>query len=194
IGNDHDISLVIAGAGFDPCLPLAHLIGGSEVCVPVSPPNLESTEFVYQKEVDHTRYGVRAIHSRGAILEDVDVIDKGEGNQVNVVTAANPAAAQRLTGVPFAINQNQRLFGEYTAQVQFNGAGRLSVVEVLVGGTARLLWNDILQILGAPDTQSLDVLWPVGVHRVRAGCLCRKSVVVIHKVVLMNGPVKAGRN
>src|SRR5213075_2465430 len=31
IGNHHDIGLVIAGAGFDPCFPLAHLIGRSQV-------------------------------------------------------------------------------------------------------------------------------------------------------------------
>ena len=36
ISNHNDVGLVIAGAGFDPCLPLAHLVGSSHVCVPVS--------------------------------------------------------------------------------------------------------------------------------------------------------------
>src|SRR6266481_2750939 len=36
IGNDHDISFVVSGAGFDPCLPLAHVIGRSQVCISVS--------------------------------------------------------------------------------------------------------------------------------------------------------------
>ena len=31
IGDDHDIGLVVSGAGFQPCLPLTHLIGCSQV-------------------------------------------------------------------------------------------------------------------------------------------------------------------
>src|SRR3954463_1826927 len=46
IGNDHYIGLVIARAGFDPCFPLAHLIGCSQVCISVRAPNLQATEFV----------------------------------------------------------------------------------------------------------------------------------------------------
>ena len=46
IGNDHDIGFIISGARFDPCLPLAHVIGRAQVCVPVSPPNLQTAEFV----------------------------------------------------------------------------------------------------------------------------------------------------
>src|SRR5438105_13033635 len=51
IGNDHDIGLVVSGAGFDPCLPLAHVIRASQVCVPVGPPNLKAAEFLDQEEV-----------------------------------------------------------------------------------------------------------------------------------------------
>src|SRR6266446_3429021 len=49
IGNDHDICFVVSGAGFDPCFPLAHVIGRSEICVPVSAPDLKAAEFVNQK-------------------------------------------------------------------------------------------------------------------------------------------------
>src|SRR6476660_3814853 len=38
IGNDHNVSLVIAGAGFQPCFPFAHVVGGAQVCVPVIAP------------------------------------------------------------------------------------------------------------------------------------------------------------
>src|SRR4051812_22973560 len=31
IGDDHDIGFLIAGASFQPCLPLTHIIGGSHV-------------------------------------------------------------------------------------------------------------------------------------------------------------------
>src|SRR6266436_6598472 len=63
IGNDHDICFVVSGAGFDPCLPVAHVIGRSEIGVPVSAPNLKAAEFVNQKEVDHACDRVGTIHS-----------------------------------------------------------------------------------------------------------------------------------
>src|SRR6266481_6295426 len=53
IGNDYDIGLVIAGGGFDPCLPLTHLVGGAQVCVSVGGSNLQAAVFVNQEEVDH---------------------------------------------------------------------------------------------------------------------------------------------
>src|SRR5206468_9740909 len=62
IGNDHDIGLVISGAGLDPCLPLAHVIGRSQVCVPISASNLQAAEFVDQEEVDHTGNRVGTVH------------------------------------------------------------------------------------------------------------------------------------
>src|SRR6266446_1189080 len=49
IGNDHNIGLIISSAGFKPCLPFAHVVGGSQVCVPVTAPYLHPTEFVDQK-------------------------------------------------------------------------------------------------------------------------------------------------
>src|SRR6266704_1983024 len=46
IGNNNNIGLVITGAGFQPCLPLAHVVGGSEVCVPICSADLQAAEFV----------------------------------------------------------------------------------------------------------------------------------------------------
>ena len=90
IGNDHDVSFVVSGAGFDPCLPLAHLIGRSHVCISVSAPNFQAAEFVDQEEVDHAGDRVGSIHSRGAIFKDVNVIDHRERYQVNVRASAEP--------------------------------------------------------------------------------------------------------
>src|SRR6266478_8127944 len=63
ISNDHDICFVVSGAGFDPCLPFAHVIGRSEICVPVSAPDLQIAELMNQKEVDHAGDRVGTIHS-----------------------------------------------------------------------------------------------------------------------------------
>src|SRR5206468_5104076 len=117
IGNDYDIGLVVAGAGFDPCLPFTHVVGCSEVCVPVSASDLEATEFVDQKEVDHAGDSIGSIHSRGAILEDIQGIDHRKGYQVNVHTSAKPSASQRTKGDTFAIDQHQSFLGQQTAQV-----------------------------------------------------------------------------
>src|SRR4029077_17866846 len=84
IGNDDDISLVISGAGFDPCFPLAHIVGCPEIRVPVRAPNLQTAEFVDQEEVNPTSDRGGAVHSRGAILKNVHVIDHRKGYQVNV--------------------------------------------------------------------------------------------------------------
>src|SRR6266496_5160260 len=104
IGDHHNVCLVITGAGFQPCLPLAHLIGCSEVCVPVRTPDFEPAEFVNQEEVDHTGDRVRAVHSRGAILKNVHVIDHRKWYQVNVRTSAESSDTQRTVGDAFAVD------------------------------------------------------------------------------------------
>src|SRR2546430_7138995 len=63
IGNHEDIGLVISRAGFDPSLQLTRIIGRSQVRVPVTAPDLQPTELVYQKDVDHTRHCIGSINS-----------------------------------------------------------------------------------------------------------------------------------
>src|SRR5207249_3586260 len=92
IGNHYDVSLVISSTSFQPCFPLAHVVGCSQVCVPVRPSNLQATELVDQEEVDHARDRVGTIHSGGAILQDTDVIDHREGNEVNVLALEGAGA------------------------------------------------------------------------------------------------------
>src|SRR4029077_9847118 len=94
IGNDGDIRLCRPGAGFDPCFPPAHIVGCPEIRVPVSAPDLQAAEFVDQEEVDHTSDGVGAVHSRGAILKNVHVIDHRKGYQVNVRAVVSPSGGQ----------------------------------------------------------------------------------------------------
>src|SRR5207302_2476395 len=94
VGNNHYVCLVIAGAGFQPCLPFAHVIGRAEVCVAIRASDLQATEFVDQEEVDDATHCVGAVHSRGAILQNVDVIDKNKWNKIYVHTCATASAAQ----------------------------------------------------------------------------------------------------
>src|SRR6266487_1644104 len=84
IGNDYNIRLVITGAGFDPRVPLTHVIGRSQVRVSVRPANLQTAELMDQEEVDHAGDRVGAVHSRGTILEDVNVIDHRKRYKVDI--------------------------------------------------------------------------------------------------------------
>src|ERR1700726_2620767 len=135
ISDYHNVGLVISGAGFDPCVPLTHVVGCSEVCVPVTAPDLKPTELVDQKVVDHPGHRVGAIDSRGAILEDFEVIDQGERNELDVVAAGQCTRRKAL-----AIYEDQSLFREQTAQAAPNSAVT-AIGDVLVDRSACLLWQ-----------------------------------------------------
>src|SRR5262249_44963844 len=144
IGDDNDIGLVISRPGLDPCLPLTHVVGRSEVCVPVTPPDLQTSELVYQKEVDHAGYSVRAIHGERAILQDVDVINHGEGTQFNIPSAAEPDAVQRTKSDTFSVNQHQGFFRQQAAHVELDSAVT-AIANVQVDGAACFLRQESCQ-------------------------------------------------
>src|SRR5919108_2819018 len=52
IRNDNDVSLLISRAGFQPCFPLAHVIGCSKICVSVASADLQPAELVDQEKID----------------------------------------------------------------------------------------------------------------------------------------------
>src|SRR5437868_10244702 len=118
IGNDHDIGLVISRPGNQPRLDLACVIGGAKVGIADTASDLQTTEFVFQKDVEHTGYRIAAINGRGAILQNVDVINHWEGNEIDVHprdagrgTCGNPAAATNYRSA-LSIDQSQGFFGQ----------------------------------------------------------------------------------
>src|SRR4030095_4541620 len=145
IGNDHNVCLVITGAGFQPCLPLTHVIGGSHVCVSITASDLQPTELVDQEKVNHTSDSIRPIHSRGAILQDVDVINHRKRKQVNVHPSAEPDGVQRTKGDTFSVYQHQGFFGQQAAQVELDSAVT-TIADVEVDGSARLLRQKSCQV------------------------------------------------
>ena len=62
IGNHEDISLVISRAGFDPTLQLTCIIGRTQVRVAIAASDFETTELVYQKDVDHTCHCIGSVN------------------------------------------------------------------------------------------------------------------------------------
>src|SRR6266480_4555295 len=118
IGNDHDIGLVISRPGNHPRLELACVIGGAQIGVANTASNLQTTEFVFQKDVEHAGHRIAAINGRGSILQDVDVINHWEGNEVDVHpreagrgTCGSPAAATNYR-CALSIDENQSFFGQ----------------------------------------------------------------------------------
>src|SRR5438552_9138261 len=118
IGNDHDIGLVISRPGNHPRLELACVIGGTQVRITNAASNLQTTEFVFQKDIEHTGDRIGAVHSRSPILENVDVIDHRKWNQIDVHardagrgTCGNPAAATDYRSA-LSIDENQSFFGQ----------------------------------------------------------------------------------
>ena len=167
IGDNNNVCLVIADAGFQPCLPFAHVVGGSQICVPVSSSDLQTTESVDQEEVDHARHCIGTVNSRCAILQNVDVIDDHKGDEVNVHPRAAAGAAQ-TEGHTFAIYQDQRFLRQQAAQVELDSA-KSTVTDVQVAGPASLLWQKGCQVRRIANTQLLEVLRTIRVDRIRAG-------------------------
>src|SRR5437667_10016757 len=83
VGNDHDIGLVISRSGNHPRLELACVIRGAQVCGANTSSNLQTTEFVFQKDIEHPGNRLAAINSGGAILQDVDVINHWDTHDID---------------------------------------------------------------------------------------------------------------
>ena len=156
IGNDKDIGLVISRAGFDPAFKLTCVVRGAKVCVSITASDLQTTELVYQKDIDHTGHRIAAINSRRAILQDVDVIDHWKGNEIDVHTAdSGESAPNRSDCNAFSVDQNQRFLWEQTAQIRYNAA--IAETDVLVESPAQLLRQVGEQVRCTADTHFLQV-------------------------------------
>src|SRR4029077_7987161 len=145
IGNHHNFCLIISSAGFDPSLPLAHVVRRTQIRVAVTAPDLQPTELVDQKEVNHAGDRVGAIHGRSAILQDVDVINHRKRNQVNVHASAEPDGEQRTKSDAFSVDEHEGFFGQQATQVELNSAVAQKSTHALIAcvqvrRSAGLLW------------------------------------------------------
>src|SRR5438067_2644668 len=144
ISNDHYIGLVISRTGNHPRLHLARVIGGAQIRVADTAADLETAEFVSQEDVDHTCHRIAAIESRGAILQDIDVINHWERNEIDVHpggagsrNSRSPASDDRSA---LSIDEDQSFLGQQTPQIGYETT-ITTVGDVLVDGRAHLLWQ-----------------------------------------------------
>src|SRR5262249_28149107 len=140
IGDHHNIGVVVASAGFQPRFPFTHIVRRTQVRVTVTTADLQAAEFVDQEKVDHSRHSVGAIHGGSAILQDVNVIDHGKRQQVNIHTAAGPDGVQGTEGDTFSVHQHECFLRQNTSQIELDCAVCSTTrVDVLVLGDTRLL-------------------------------------------------------
>src|SRR5262249_17761023 len=120
---------------------LRHVVRSSHVCVPVAASDLKPTKFVYQKDVDHARYCVATINGRGAIFQDVDVIDHRKRNEIDVHSGGAGQETESTTTAiyrgTFPIDQNQSFLGQQSTEVRYDAA--VTDPPILVDGRAHLL-------------------------------------------------------
>ena len=139
IGNDHDIGLIISHTSFEPTFPLGCIVGGTHVCVPIAASDLKPSKSVHQKDIDHTGYCVATIKGRGAVFQDVDVINHRKWNEVDA-----------HYGGAFPIDQNQSLLGQQSTQIWYDAAVP-EAGHVLVGGRAHFLRQADDQVRGVAN-------------------------------------------
>src|SRR6476660_5247136 len=170
IGNDQDIGFVISRAGNHPGFCLARIIGGAQVRIANTAAQLETAEFVFQKNIDHTCHRIAAINGRGAILQDVDVINHWERNEIDV--NANSVC---IRCDAFSIDENQSLFRQQTTQVWYDGAIPAKG-DVLVDGRAHLLWQLREQVGCVVSAQFLNIFRAISIHGIRASLFRGRDV------------------
>src|SRR6266481_6501213 len=156
IRNHYDVCLVISGTGFQPRFPLAHIVGCSEIRIPVTTSDLQAAELVDQKEIHYAGDRIRAVHSGGTVLQNIDVIDHRERNQVDVHASAESDGVQRTKSDTFPINEHQRFLGQQAAQVELDSTVP-PIGDVQVDGSASLLRQKRCQVRCVTDAQLLNV-------------------------------------
>src|SRR5262249_10739526 len=104
VGDHYDVGFIVASARFDPCLPLAHLVRGTQIGIPIGAANFQTTEFVDHEKVHHAGHCIRSVNRRGPVLQNVEVIDHRKGNQIDIVAPEQCRECDAL-----AVDQNQSL-------------------------------------------------------------------------------------
>src|SRR5207244_12521489 len=105
---------------------------------------------------------VRAINGGSLVLQDVDLIDQPERNRVEVDRITGKANRRQTASVL----QDQSFLSENTAQVNFHAAVT-AVDDVFIDCRSSSGRQLLDKVSGATDTESSDILFAVGIDRVR---------------------------
>src|ERR1700730_3125861 len=81
---DNNVRLVVAGAGENVRSVFGCVVGESKIGVARARIHFNPTKFVDQPNVKHARHRIGAANRRGAVFQDVDVVDQSNWERVDV--------------------------------------------------------------------------------------------------------------
>ena len=122
-----------------------------------------------QKNVDHTCHRIAAINGRGAVLQDVNVINHWKRNEIDVhPSRAGPSTSATTNyGSAFSVNKNQSFFRQQTTQVWYDAA--ISAIgDVLVYARAHLLRQLRDQVGCVVSAQLLNIFPAIRIDWIRS--------------------------
>src|SRR5437868_12087552 len=171
LGVNYNVRFIVSSTGEEISPFFTRVIGKAEIGVAVAGVELEATEPVDQPNVEHAGDCVRSINGGSAVLQDIDVINQPERNRVQVDRITGKADRRQTASVL----QDESFFGEKTAQVNFHAAVT-AVDDVLIDCRSSSGWQLLDKVSGATDTESNDILFAVGIDRVRADFFLSRNV------------------
>ena len=158
---NHDVGLVVTGTCEQVACFFTAIVGETKVRVPVAAVDLQTTEAVDQEYVDHASHSFGAVNRRGAVLQDVDVVDQTKREPVEINRRRSGS------GKSSSVLQNQGFFWIDTAQTDTGGAVT-TVGVVLSNVRSSRCRNSQHQVGRSAHTQSSDVVPAIGIDRVWA--------------------------
>ena len=134
-----------------------------------------------QPNVKHTTDRVTAINGRGAVLQNVDVINQPKGKQVEVhCTTEKRIEVVVITGKTISretasVLQHKSFFGTKTAQIDF----RLAITEDIYVFIDRRSCNRgqlLNKVSGTAHAEPVDIVPAIGIDRLRPDFFSSRNV------------------
>ena len=161
--------------------------------------------------VDHARDGVRAVQGRGAARQDLDALDDGRGNGLDVDDVVVAVVGLRVLRRATTIDQGQGQARSQVAQVNDLGVGGEAGDGQVAGeGCGGVLGEGLQHVADGLESFALDVCprdhgdgcraFQINAldartdhgHLVEGGCLCSRGLVVLGGGLRFLGHGRAG--
>src|SRR5205814_4319439 len=81
---NHDVGFVVTGTCEQVARFFTAIVGETKVRVAIAGVNLQTTEAMDQEDVDHAGHSLGAVNRRGAVFQDVDVVDQTKREPVEI--------------------------------------------------------------------------------------------------------------
>src|SRR4029077_14192072 len=120
---NNNVRLLVSSAGEEVCPLFTLIVRGAKIGVAVAGINFETAKPVDQPNVNHTTDRVTAVNGRGAVLQNVDVINQPKWKQVEVHCTTEKSievvviASKTIGGETTSVLQHKSFFGSKTTQV-----------------------------------------------------------------------------